>query len=82
MKHKRSITGIILIIFLINIFVYYYIDHNNHDPDIHYILTHFQKFKNTEILFSAEIIKSCKLKIMLNSIDYRFLLLKKDEYIS
>jgi hypothetical protein len=49
MQHKRLTLGIILILFLFSLMLYYSLDHNNHDPDTQYILDHYEEFTTTNV---------------------------------
>jgi hypothetical protein len=55
MKHKRLILGIILILMLFTLMLYYSLDHNNHDPDPQYILDHFEQFNGTKVRFTETV---------------------------
>ena len=55
MKYKRLALGIILILILFSLMLYYNQDHNNHDPDVQYILDHFEQFNTTKVCLGGEV---------------------------
>ncbi len=49
--------GIIILLFLLfALMTYSYVEHNKKDPDMEYILKHFEKYKNTEVSFVGKVI--------------------------
>lgn len=55
MKHKRFIIGIILILLLFSLMLYYGLAHNNHDPDDQYILNNFEEFNMTKVTMGGKV---------------------------
>lgn len=48
--------GIILLFLLLALMMYSYAEHNKKDPDMEYILKHFEEYKNTEVSFVGKVI--------------------------
>ena len=57
MHHKNLIIGIILIVTLSLLMIYSSIGHNIYDPDIEYIIENFERYNNTQVSFTGEIIE-------------------------
>lgn len=57
MYQKRFTFGLILVILLIGLMLYYSIDHNNHNPDPQYILDHYEDYFTTKVVFTGEVEK-------------------------
>ena len=57
MHHRNLITGIILIVIIGLLMIYSSIGHNVYDPDIDYIMENFEKYNNTQVSFTGEIIE-------------------------
>jgi len=53
MKHQRVILGILLLLLLFSLMVYYTVDVQNHDPDTQYIIDHWEEFTVTKVTFDA-----------------------------
>jgi hypothetical protein len=53
MKHPRLIFGTILILLLFSLMLYYSVEVDNHDPDIQYILDHYEEFTINKVGFDA-----------------------------
>jgi hypothetical protein len=49
MKHQRLILGSILLLLLFSLMLYYDLDHNNHEPNTYYILSHYKEFITTNV---------------------------------
>jgi hypothetical protein len=55
MKYNRLILGIILLLLLFSLMLYNSFNHNNHDPDLQYILDHFERFNMTKVTLTGEV---------------------------
>ena len=49
MKHQRLILGILLILMLFTLMLYYSLDRHTHEPSTYYILTHYEEFTTTNV---------------------------------
>ena len=65
--------GIILLPFLLfALMTYSYGEHNEKDPDMEYILKHFEKYKNTEISFLGKVVNVSDEKIEITLMESPF----------
>ena len=55
MKNKRPLQGILLAVILTLLILYSSLEHNNHDPNIEYILENFETYNNTKLSFTGVI---------------------------
>jgi len=58
MNHKRVLLGFILVVLLFLLMLYSSLEHDRYDPDIEYMLANFEKYNNTKITFTGEIIET------------------------
>jgi hypothetical protein len=49
MKQKRLILGILLILLLFTLMLYYSVDRHTYEPSTYYILTHYEEFTTTNV---------------------------------
>jgi len=70
--------GIVILSFLLALMLYSFIEHNEKDPDMEYILKNFEEFNNTKVTFGGKVISADNESIKINLIEppYTSLIIK------